>query len=147
VGYGILKYLSSDKELSSSSVNPSLSFNYLGQWDNTLSQVGPFTPAYESAGNSIAKDNASTYFLNINSEIRQGIFHASFDYSVNHYNQETIKTVANLFINRLSQLVEYCSQEENFGYTLSDFSISNLDETALTNRIKAIKVKAIKEFL
>src|SRR5690606_2886875 len=73
VGYGILKYLSQDKPLSSSSLNPSLSFNYLGQWDNTLSQVGPFTPAHESAGNGIASNNTVSHLLNINGEVRENI--------------------------------------------------------------------------
>jgi non-ribosomal peptide synthase protein (TIGR01720 family) len=138
VGYGILKYLSSGKPLSSSSVNPSLSFNYLGQWDNTLSQVGPFTPAYESAGNPIAAHNTVSHLLNINGEVRENILHVFWSYSTHHYKAETIERVTSAFINRLKQLIEHCSQEENFGYTLSDFNLLSLSQLALDKSFGSI---------
>ena len=131
VGYGILKYLSQDKPLSSSSLNPSLSFNYLGQWDNTLSQVGPFTPAHESAGNTIASNNTVSHLLNINGEVRENILHVFWSYSTHHYKSETIERVIQSFVNRLKQIIHHCSQEENFGYTLSDFELVKIDQANL----------------
>jgi NRPS condensation-like uncharacterized protein len=61
IGYGILTYLTEEPLLPSS--QPSLSFNYLGQWDNTLPSEGFFTFSQESAGRSISEKNGKLIFL------------------------------------------------------------------------------------
>ena len=76
IGYGILSHLTQDPFLSTSS-HPTLSFNYLGQWDNTLAREGLFTFSQESAGRSISHKNAQPYLLNVNGEVRQGILRLS----------------------------------------------------------------------
>ena len=123
ISYGVLRYLTPDNLLFTS-LQPTLSFNYLGQWDNTLTKQGLFSFAKESVGYSVAQENISSYFLNINSEVREGILQISWEYSISHYHQNTIKTVAQSFVNRLKQLIEHCSQNHNFGYTPSDFSLT-----------------------
>ncbi|NDB61178.1 non-ribosomal peptide synthetase, partial [bacterium] len=124
IGYGILAYLTKNLTSTSStgsslpsSLHPTLSFNYLGQWDNTLSSDSLFSFAGESSGRNIAEDNPSSYLLNINSEIRQGTFHISFGYSSNHYHHQTIDKIAKAFIKRLKELINHCSQDNVFGYT------------------------------
>jgi non-ribosomal peptide synthase protein (TIGR01720 family) len=150
IGYGILKYLTLEKPLlpfisgsgatvSVPSIDPSLSFNYLGQWDNTLSQEGLFEFAQESSGCSIARENTSSYYLNINSEVRGEVFSVYFDYSSNHYNEQTVDKVSKAFISRLRQIIEHCTSDNVFGYTASDFTLNNLERSKIDKRIKIIE--------
>ncbi|KAB2877418.1 AMP-binding protein, partial [bacterium] len=149
IGYGILKYLTQEKPLSAAPVesdpivypphaHPSLSFNYLGQWDNTLAQEELFGFARESAGCSIALENTSTYLLNINCEVRQGILQLFWSYSTHHYQSQTIQSLAQAFAYRLKQIIHHCSQEENFGYTPSDFNLLSLSQFALDKNFGCI---------
>ena len=123
--------------MSSSSIYPGLSFNYLGQWDNTLSQDKLFTFAEESSGDSSARNNSPPYLLNVNCEVKQGILQVFWTYSTNHYQTKTIETVAQSFINRLKQLIHHCSQDNVFGYTPSDFDLTKSKQN-LTNRLNII---------
>ncbi len=126
IGYGILSSLAQEPSLSNVS-HPSLSFNYLGQWDNTLKSESLFTFSQESAGQSVSEKNAPAHLLDINSEVRHGILHLSWSYSRNHYHDQTIEKVTHAFTKRLKQLIQHCSQDNTFGYTPSDFNLINLD--------------------
>ena len=140
IGYGILKYLIPNEPLSlkDNTLHPSISFNYLGQWDNTLDQKEKlFTFTSQSSGQSIDLNNLLPHLLSINSEVRQGVLHIFWDYSTGHYKTETINTLAQGFITRLQQLIQHCSQNHNFGYTPSDFDIKQNQQT-LEKRLNLI---------
>ncbi len=146
IDYAILKYLTPKVELSSIIsdntiyTEPSINFNYFGQWDNVFLQKDIFKFAEESTGNNIAKENYSLYSLNINSEIKQGVFIASFDYNSNHYMSTTIEKFGSLFISRLKEIISFCNQKiANNSYTLSDFQQSDLDFEEMQKRIKIIE--------
>lgn len=82
IGYGILKYLhknislssSKTKPISSGTVSPTLSFNYLGQWDNTTESNALLTFASESSGSSVSSLNQTGTILNLNGDVKDGIF-------------------------------------------------------------------------
>jgi non-ribosomal peptide synthase protein (TIGR01720 family) len=140
IGYGILSYLGQNtaSSIAPHSSQPTLSFNYLGQWDNTTSQKGLFTFARESAGLCVSDKNDSTHLLNINSEIKGGTLNLCFTYSHNHYHNQTIEHLALTFINKLKQLIKYCCQENNFGYTPSDFEIGEIHPLDLEKRLSYV---------
>ncbi|MBL8676442.1 MAG: non-ribosomal peptide synthetase, partial [Alphaproteobacteria bacterium] len=135
IGYGILSYLTHDKLDFSRSSYPSLSFNYLGQWDNTLTQEGLFTFSRESAGRSVSEQNKQAFLLDINGEVRQGALQLFWSYSTNHYHDHTIETLAQRFIDRLRSLIDYCCQDNVFGYTPSDFDFIPMDRLKLVQQI------------
>jgi len=152
IGYGILKYMTQGKPLStfssvadlgllptsSKSNNPSLLFNYLGQWDNTFSQDELFKFSDESAGIVSSEDNYPFYPLSVNSVVRDGILYISWEYSINHYKSETMIIINKYFVNRLKDLITHCSDSSNFGYTLSDFDIKVKDIDELVQRLNLI---------
>ena len=137
IGYGVLSYLTQKLSIPISS-NPGLSFNYLGQWDNTLTSEGLFTFSQESIGASSSSKNAQAHLLEITGEVTQGILHLFWSYSRNHYHQQTIEKVAHTFIERLKQLIQHCSQENTFGYTPSDFKLANFTQNKLDTSFKDI---------
>ena len=112
----------------------------MGQWDNALSHKGLFGFAQESAGHSVAQENSSSYLLNINSEVKQGILQIFWSYSTNHYQIKTIETVTQAFLNRLKQIIQHCSQEHNFGYTPSDFDLVKIDQVNLVYQLIKDKI-------
>jgi non-ribosomal peptide synthase protein (TIGR01720 family) len=100
IGYGILEYLT-PKSRSFSLIHPSLSFNYLGQWDNTIRQDSLLSYAQESAGNSVSEKNERSHLLDINGDIREGRLQVFWSYSTNHYHAKTIEKISHAFLQRL----------------------------------------------
>jgi non-ribosomal peptide synthase protein (TIGR01720 family) len=139
IGYGVLSHLTQETSLSSSTdshfSHPTLNFNYLGQWDNTTSQEELFTFAQESPGQAVSDKNNLSHLLNINSEVKGNVLHLFWTYSSNHYTQETIEKISHFFITRLKQLIQHCCQDNNFGYTPSDFKLAKLEEINNINQI------------
>jgi non-ribosomal peptide synthase protein (TIGR01720 family) len=134
IGYGILTYLTPNSPLGPSN-HPSLSFNYLGQWDNTLASEGLFGFSRESVGRNVSELNTSLHLLDINAEVKEGALHAAWTYSQNHYSQLTIEKLSHNFINRLKQLIHHCCQNHNFGYTSSDFDLVTIDQATLIDEM------------
>jgi non-ribosomal peptide synthase protein (TIGR01720 family) len=142
IGYGVLSYLSGDSNKEDKTIShfrPSISFNYLGQWDNTLQKECAFTFASEFCGESVSKENKDSYILNINSEIRRGSFGVSFSYSGACYRRQTIENIGGFFIERLKQIIKHCTSEGVHGYTISDFKAIDLSPNKLSKRIRTIE--------
>jgi amino acid adenylation domain-containing protein/non-ribosomal peptide synthase protein (TIGR01720 family) len=136
IGYGILHYLQGNE---SPPLYPSLSFNYLGQWDNTFSESGPFNFSGESSGQTISLQNKKTYLIEINTEIRAGVFHFFCSYSTRHYHEKTIIDISSGFMEKLKEIIQHGCKEKKTEYTFSDFNLSNLEDSKLANRIKMIE--------
>ena len=126
IGYGILAYLTQDLSFPMVS-HPSMSFNYLGQWDNTFMQKNLFTFSKESCGESISDQNERSHLLDIDGEVKEGVLTLSFTYSNNHYHKQTIDKLAHNFTIRLREIIQHCCQGNIFGYTSSDFDLINLN--------------------
>ena len=137
IGYGILTHINPSNPLSKKkhiSPSPTLCFNYLGQWDNTMESWG--YSAYNS-GNAISTHNQLLHLINVNCEIRDQVFQVFWNMSTVHYDPGTCHTLAHTFIQILDQLIQHCSQDQNFGYTVSDFELSKNRRNTL-NRLKIL---------
>jgi len=83
-GFGVLRYLTNDKEFSDLDLRSqanSITFNYLGSFDNTLNDSSQFTKASEEIGSSISDLNVEDELLAINIVIFEGIIHISLSSS------------------------------------------------------------------
>jgi non-ribosomal peptide synthase protein (TIGR01720 family) len=136
IGYGVLSYLSLNQRFSDSSFD--LSFNYLGQWDNSIGKAGILNYTNNSGGNPIGEANTSENLIDINAEIREGKLQVYWNYSHNHYKQETIIKLAKSFIKKLQELIHHCYQDNVYGYTPSDFELSSLNNQNIENRLALI---------
>ena len=134
IGYGILKYLDPENSLSCD-LSPGLSFNYLGQWDNTTEESSSLTFASESSGVSTSLLNKTDILLNLNGEVRDSVFTMAWSYSQNHYHRETIQTLSKSFITRLREVINFCTQSDVFGYTPSDFDFVKLEQVDIVHQI------------
>ncbi|WP_315833218.1 non-ribosomal peptide synthase/polyketide synthase [Bradyrhizobium prioriisuperbiae] len=132
LGYGVLRYLGSDEQRQalSSIADPKIVFNYLGQFDGSLSEASPFAVARESAGPAHSASAPLNRWLSINGQVRDGQLRLSFGYGRKRYRRETIEAFAEAYGLALRQLVEHCTGGA-CGVTPSDLPLSGLSQSEL----------------
>lgn len=132
IGYGILKYLSSREERNKVNfdIHPQISFNYLGQVDNSINTDTFTNSDFVLRGSFGDKINCS-YNLDINVITVDCELKVIISYNDMEYNSTSIKELAELYKNNLITIIEYCVAREQVAYTLSDFSDSDLSQDEL----------------
>ncbi|AVZ29697.1 linear gramicidin synthase subunit B [Nodularia spumigena UHCC 0039] len=144
IGYGILRYLSTNKNLSQTLQalpQSAISFNYLGQIDLFSSQAWILGLAKESTGLSSHPLNARRYVLNINAWIAQSQLQIQLRYSHNLHDKATIEYLAQEFIKTLQAIIQHCQSAENGGYTPSDFAGARLNQQQLDKILNKLQPK------
>jgi amino acid adenylation domain-containing protein/non-ribosomal peptide synthase protein (TIGR01720 family) len=143
VSYGLLRYLSVNDELRT--LPPSeVYFNYVGQLDQVLSAS---TISLKTAPQSLTAvrrtNNQRPYLLDISAMILDGKLQCIWEYSKNVYEQTTIASLAESFMNDLRTLIIHCQSPEAGGYTPSDFPSMDFDQHELDELIAKINMPAI----
>jgi non-ribosomal peptide synthase protein (TIGR01720 family) len=117
-GYGILRYLHQDpavREELRSFPRPELSFNYLGQFDQSLAgetsevsaEVAPlFRLAQELYGPDHNAQGLRWHVLDINGIVVEACLHIHWTYSANLHHSETIERFAHCFLQTLRTLIQ-----------------------------------------
>jgi non-ribosomal peptide synthase protein (TIGR01720 family) len=124
IGYGVLRYLNENRELTEqlqALPQPEVKFNYLGQFDQVLSESSLFAPAEESCGSERSLRGSRNRLLVINGLIVSGQLRLSWSYSENIHRRSTIESLAERFVQALRSLITHCQSPETGGYTPSDF--------------------------
>jgi amino acid adenylation domain-containing protein/non-ribosomal peptide synthase protein (TIGR01720 family) len=135
IGYGLLRYLSQDKEVVerlAALPQPEVSFNYFGQFDQVLPESSPFGPASESCGPLHSPRGSRSYLLYLNGSVAGGQLRLTCLYSENLYRQTTIEGLTQGIAEALRSIIAHCQSAEAGGYTPSDFSLAKLDEEKLS---------------
>lgn len=118
MGYGVLKYIC--KEQSLQGKDPwNIVFNYLGQIDNVASRSEWFYGAAESAGESISSSYPVHEKIAINSLVTGGELMLNWTYSTADYEEATIQSLADAYINELKSIIAHCTQKAKEGSTLT----------------------------
>ncbi|NJN10930.1 MAG: hypothetical protein HC815_24250 [Richelia sp. RM1_1_1] len=133
IGYGILQYLSSEQEIQSKLQNlpqSEVSFNYLGQYDQMISDSSLFRLPETSQGINYSTPS-NRYLLQINAVVVQEHLQLQWVYSNAIHRRETIEKLANSFIEVLSSLIAHCQSIEAQRYTPSDFLRAKLNQQQL----------------
>ncbi|HZR38635.1 MAG TPA: condensation domain-containing protein, partial [Ktedonobacteraceae bacterium] len=142
IGYGLLRYLCEDTQVAeqvSQLPAAELSFNYLGQFDQTLSQTALFGPAPESPGLSISLLGYRQHLLDIIGSVIGGQLHLTWTYSQNLHCEETISRLAQHYLRALREIIAHCRPGETVGYTPSDFPEADLNQKDLDKIINRLK--------
>ncbi|WP_225000412.1 non-ribosomal peptide synthetase, partial [Cesiribacter sp. SM1] len=127
LGWGALRYLHPDEGVrqSLSTEKPfQLTFNYLGQLDNSLSNSKWFQEAAEPSGRQVGPLNEAGSKLEVNSSIANGQLSISWRYSRKQYEQETVEALAEQFLHQLRELISHCQQKQTPQLTPSDFGLT-----------------------
>jgi non-ribosomal peptide synthase protein (TIGR01720 family) len=134
IGYGVLRYLHPDPEVRAvlqALPPPEISFNYLGQLDQTLSESSLFRPARESSGLPHSPLGRRPHLLEVNGWVAEGQLHLEWGYSQRVHRRATVERLAQGFLEALETLIGHCQSPEAGGYTLSDFPLAQLDQDEL----------------
>ena len=127
IGYGILKYIKPKeykKELEFK-LNPQISFNYLGQFDEDINQ-DLFGTSEISAGTCMSEESQLMYYININGMVIHGELQLSFEYNKEQYNSDTIEKLAISYEKMLLKVINHCIEKEESEMTPSDFGCEKL---------------------
>ncbi|MCV3214789.1 amino acid adenylation domain-containing protein [Plectonema radiosum NIES-515] len=127
IGYGLLRYLSGNAEITSqlSAISQAeVSFNYLGQFDWGRQENSFFKLAPESVGAEHSQQETSSHLLDINGLVTEGQLKFDWTYSENFHQRSTVENLAEDFVVRLRSLIVHCSSANTQGYTPDVFDVT-----------------------
>lgn len=133
IGYGILKYLHPDNTIRSqleALPQAQISFNYLGQFDQTQLGNG-WKFAQESSGEIHSPLRQRSHLLEIDGLIINGRLQLDWRYSNNIHQQSTVEHLANCYLQALEAIIAHCLSKDAGGYTPSDFPEAGLSQDEL----------------
>jgi len=115
IGYGLLRYLSRDPEVPRRLrrvPRAEVSFNYLGQVDQVISESSMFGPARESAGPTGSRRGLRPRLLDINCIVVNGQLRLEWTYSENVHQRSTIENLAAAYADELRSIISDCLTSE-----------------------------------
>jgi amino acid adenylation domain-containing protein/non-ribosomal peptide synthase protein (TIGR01720 family)/FkbM family methyltransferase len=143
IGYGLLRYLRGGEPAVRALRDlppPQVSFNYLGQLDQTLSPSSRFAAAGESSGSAQSRRAHRSTPIDIGAYISGGRLRVTFKFDANVTPRFAVEPLADRFHERLRALVAHCLtriEQRVGGYTPVDFPLAGLDQRELDRLLGA----------
>jgi non-ribosomal peptide synthase protein (TIGR01720 family) len=134
LGWGLLRYLREGEPIAArlaSLPRAEVSFNYLGQVDQTLPEEAPFRWAREPSGPPRSRRAVRRYLVDVTARVMAGRLLVWFGYSENRYRPSTLEALSARFVEALRALVAHCASPEARGLTPSDFQGADLSQDAV----------------
>ena len=138
IGYGVLRYLQGEAGETVPSISPEISFNYLGQFDQSLRGTVIAGAATGSTGCSRSPSGSRSRLLDITGIVAGGELRFEWVYSRNYHRAESIGMLANAFLGSLQTLITHCLDPAAGGYTPSDFPDTELSQSELDGLLATI---------
>jgi non-ribosomal peptide synthase protein (TIGR01720 family) len=127
--FGILRYLSPDldlrRELAAQTI-PQLSFNFLGQTDQTLDPDAPFALSHRPVESGQSPLTRRVHWIDVVAMVSGGELQMEWMFGTQLHRKATVEQLATAFLNNLEALVEHCLHPDTGGYTPSDFQLAGL---------------------
>lgn len=126
IGYGGLRYL---KNVFGPIANPEIVFNFLGtKTSTTASNHFKTTTLTENLRDPRSERD---YKLEINLSIVDDALQGTVSFASTLHKKQTIESLIENFKKQIKEISHYCNQEENGGYTPSDFSEADISQDDL----------------
>ncbi len=141
ISYGIWRYLSPDEsDRNQLQVFPKaeVSFNYLGQFDQTQLATLGWKYAQESSGSIHSPKGQRRHLLTVNGLVVEGRLKLEWQYSEHFHSWATVENLANEYIEALETIIAHCLSPEAGGYTPSDFPEVEFSQEALDELLAEI---------
>ncbi len=109
IGYALLRYASDLTDVRNQMIRfpqPMVCFNYHGKFDGQASSVSRFALAAENSGRERGEDNLRSHPLGVDCRIIQERLEIAWSYSRNQFKAETVRHLAQEFLDDLRQSVE-----------------------------------------
>nr|WP_158704691.1 non-ribosomal peptide synthetase [Pseudomonas mendocina] len=134
VGYGALRHMSDlpTRMRLAELPQPRVTFNYLGQFDNSFTASNAtFAPVEGATGMEQSRDAMLGNWLTLNSRVYAGEFSMEWAFSREVFDEQMIQALADEYVEELGTLIAHCCQLENQGHTPSDFPLADLSQAQL----------------
>ncbi|KAA0944446.1 non-ribosomal peptide synthetase [Pseudomonas sp. ANT_H14] len=133
LGYGVLRYLADDlcREAMTALPTAAITFNYLGQFDQSFDGDALFLPLEESVGPAHDPDAPLPNELSIDSQVYSGELVLRWTFSRERHDSQTISELADAYLGELQSLIEHCLRDDAGGLTPSDFPLAHLTQSQL----------------
>jgi non-ribosomal peptide synthase protein (TIGR01720 family) len=135
IGYGLLRYLSQradDRQRLAAQPRPEVSFLYLGQADQQAALGSALLePAQDAIGPLLSPLGRRVYLLEISGWLAEGQLHFDWRYSAQIHRHDSVRRMADRFLDALRSLTHYCRTHTFKGYAAADFPQANLSQADL----------------
>ncbi|VVM85413.1 MULTISPECIES: non-ribosomal peptide synthetase [Pseudomonas] len=133
LGYGVLRYLADDLSRHSMAQLPvaPITFNYLGQFDQSFGADALFHPLDEAIGAAHDANAPLPNELSVDGQVYGGELVLRWTFSAERFDGQTIDELADAYLGELNSLIEHCLRDDAGGLTPSDFPLANLSQTQL----------------
>ncbi|MHC5733251.1 amino acid adenylation domain-containing protein [Nostoc sp.] len=140
IDYGIWRYLSSDEsDQLKAFPKAELSFNYLGQFDQTQLATLGWKYAQESSGSIHSPKGQRSHLLTVNGLVVEGRLKLEWQYSEHFHWWATVEKLASQYIEALEAIIAHCLSPDAGGYTPSDFPEVEFSQEALDELLAEIE--------
>ncbi|MCZ8521907.1 MULTISPECIES: non-ribosomal peptide synthetase [Paenibacillus] len=142
IGYGICRYLpggaDSASERAAWGAEPSVSFNYLGQFDQDLEKGGvEFSPYPKGA--DVSENQVRGFLLDINGMVSGGSLVMDLSYSSGEYRRETVEELAGCLHRSLQEIIAHCTAIGEPVLTPSDVQVKGMTVEELDGIVEAVR--------
>ncbi|MGF6201260.1 non-ribosomal peptide synthetase [Pseudomonas laurylsulfatiphila] len=133
LGHGVLRYLADEPTRRSMAALPQapITFNYLGQFDQSFGADALFHPLDEAIGAAHDANAPLPNELSVDSQVYGGELVLRWTFSAERFDPSTIGELADAYLGELSSLIEHCLRDDAGGLTPSDFPLAQLNQTQL----------------
>jgi amino acid adenylation domain-containing protein/non-ribosomal peptide synthase protein (TIGR01720 family) len=136
IGYAVLRYLAGDAAFAKQAAaqEPELLFNYLGQFDQVVSNESTFALAPEGMGEPVSARRTlrpDGQVLACNCIVSQGKLHAGFKFDERVLSRGAIAQLTEAFAASLRELVALSAQPSVHAWTTADFPLARVEQHEL----------------
>jgi amino acid adenylation domain-containing protein/non-ribosomal peptide synthase protein (TIGR01720 family) len=141
IGYGLLKYLTPLEKRGAigNHGEPDICFNFLGEFGQAIDgdqQVFGFSPL--PVGTTVDPALPMRFSLDINGMVVNRILSFTFTFNRNEYSPPEIQRLFDYYRDALREIIGFCLGREETEHTVSDFTMSNMDEEELDSVYDAL---------
>jgi len=109
---------------------PRIAFNYLGQFDNSLTRAGRFAFAPEAGGEAVPRGLAAEMPIEVNAMVSNGCLSVRWSYRAGELADAVARELQQAFMARLRTLIAHCASATPTA-TASDFPLARLSQAEL----------------
>ncbi|MGV6396002.1 non-ribosomal peptide synthetase [Pseudomonas caspiana] len=133
LGYGVLRYLADESCRHGMAALPeaSITFNYLGQFDQSFADDALFKPLDASVGPTQDDHAPLPNALSIDGQVYGGELELRWTFSRECFEPRSIETLAEAYVQELEGLIGHCLSDDAGGLTPSDFPLASLSQSQL----------------
>ncbi len=138
IGYGIWRYLSQNGPSGATYAEPQISFNYLGEFDQTLQHSGMHFSPYSSGANTHELTQMSCV-MDVGGLVTDGMLELSIQYNIKALQQNTAEQLAEQFRQNVLEVIQHCASREHSELTPGDVLLPGLSLDALDRMVAQIQ--------